>query len=53
MLGLQIKDGRITPDLRYSWHFSADELGDFLIQIVTGAGWTWRRVMLDAPWLTG
>ncbi|MBZ5513568.1 MAG: hypothetical protein LAN62_01735 [Acidobacteriia bacterium] len=53
VLGLQIKDGRITPDLSYSWSFSVDELRDPLISIVAGAGWTWRQVMLDAPWLTG
>ena len=53
LLGLQIKDGRITPDLNYSGHFSADELRYPLVRIVTSAGWTWRQVMLDAPWLTG
>jgi hypothetical protein len=53
VLGLQIKDGRITPDLSYTWHFSVDELRHPLVRIVTGAGWTWRQVMLDAPWLTG
>ncbi len=53
VLGLQIKDGRITPDLSYSWHFSVDELRHPLVRIVTSAGWTWRQVMLDAPWLTG
>ena len=53
VLGLQIKDGRITPDLSYTWRFSVDELRYPLVRIVTGAGWTWRQVMLDAPWLTG
>ena len=53
VLGLQIKDGRVTPDLSYSWHFDVDELRTPLVRIVTGAGWTWRQVMLDAPWLTG
>jgi hypothetical protein len=53
LLGVQIRDGRITPDLTYSWHFSVDELCYPLVRIVTGAGWTWRQVMLDVPWLTG
>ena len=53
VLGLQIKDGRVTPDLSYSWRFSVNELRYPLVRIVTGAGWTWRQVMLDAPWLTG
>jgi hypothetical protein len=53
VLGLQIKDGRITPDPKYSWSFNVGELRKPLIQIVTGAGWTWRQVMLDAPWLAG
>jgi hypothetical protein len=53
VLGLQIKDGRITRDLSYSWRFDVDELRSPLVRIVTGAGWTWRQVMLDAPWLTG
>ena len=53
VLGLQIKDGRITPDLSYSWHFSLDEMRLPLVRIVTSAGWTWRQVVLDAPWLTG
>jgi hypothetical protein len=53
VLGLQVKDGRVTPDVKYSWHFSVDEMRSPLIKIVTGAGWTWRQVMLDAPWLTG
>jgi|GEM_PF-4108667 len=53
LLGLQMKNGRITPEVSYSWHFSVDELRNPLIQTVTGGGWTWRQVMLDAPWLTG
>jgi hypothetical protein len=53
VLGLQITDGRITRDLSYSWHFDVDELRYPLVRIVTSAGWTWRQVMLDAPWLTG
>ena len=48
-----MKNGRITPEVNYSWHFSVDELRNPLIQTVTGGGWTWRQVMLDAPWLTG
>ena len=53
VLGLQIKDGRITPELSYTWSFNVDELRSPLARIVTEAGWTWRQVMLDAPWLTG
>jgi hypothetical protein len=53
VLGLQIKDGRGTRDLSYTWRFDVDELRNPLVRIVTGAGWTWRQVMLDAPWLTG
>lgn len=53
VLGLQIKDGRITPDLSYSWKFNVDELRYPLIRIINDAGWSWRQVMLDMKWLTG
>jgi hypothetical protein len=52
-LGLQIKDDRITLEPSYSWQFSVDELREPLVRVITEAGWTWRQVMLDAPWLTG
>jgi hypothetical protein len=52
VLGLQIKDGRVTPDLSYSWRFDVDELRNPLIRIVHDAGWNWRQVMLDIKWLT-
>ena len=53
VVGLQTKDGRITPDLSYSWRFDVRELRNPLIRIVNDAGWNWRQVMLDLKWLTG
>jgi hypothetical protein len=53
VLGLQVTDGRITRNLSYTWRFNVDEMRNPLIRIVTGSGWNWRQVMLDAPWLTG
>jgi len=53
VLGLQVTDGRVTRNPSYTWRFNVDELREPLIRIVTGSGWNWRQVMLDAPWLAG
>jgi hypothetical protein len=53
VLGLQVMDGRVTRNPSYTWRFNVDEMRSPLIRIVTGSGWNWRQVMLDAPWLTG
>lgn len=47
LLGLQIRDGRPTRDLAYAWRFDIEEMRRPLVELVTGAGWRWRPVMLD------
>ncbi|AXQ29113.1 hypothetical protein D0B54_10630 [Solimonas sp. K1W22B-7] len=53
VLGLQLRDGRISHDPAYVYRFDIEEMRAPLVQLVTGAGWSWRPVMLDARWLTG
>jgi hypothetical protein len=53
VLGLQVKDGVLTPALSYSWKFDIDEIRGPLARIVNEAGWAWKPLMLDVPWLAG
>lgn len=55
--GLQLDDrGRLTPTLSYQYTFNLQEMKQPLIAAVTGAGWTWRPVIMEGPrwlrWLT-
>lgn len=53
VLGLQIRDGRLTRDLAYVYRFDVDEMRGPLVKLVNDAGWEWRQLMLDAKWLSG
>jgi hypothetical protein len=53
VLGLQIRDGALTPDLAYSWKFDIEEMRGPLARIANQAGWAWKPLMLDVPWLSG
>jgi hypothetical protein len=53
VLGLQIRDGALTPDLAYSWKFEIEEMRGPLARIANQAGWAWKPLMLDVPWLAG
>lgn len=45
VFGLQIKDGKITPNLSYSYTFDLRELKNPVIALITSAGWNFRPVM--------
>jgi hypothetical protein len=53
VLGLQIRDGALTPDLAYSWRFEIEEMRGPLARIANQAGWAWKPLMLGVPWLAG
>jgi hypothetical protein len=53
VLGLQVRDGALSPDLSYSWRFDVDEMRGPLARIANQAGWDWKQLMLDVPWLAG
>lgn len=57
VFGLQLDgDGRPKADMSYAYTFDLQELRQPLIRTVTGAGWIWQPVLVDAPpalrWLT-
>ena len=53
VFGLQVRDGALAPDLAYSWKFDVEEMRGPLARIVNQAGWAWKPLMLDVPWLAG
>jgi hypothetical protein len=57
VFGLQFgADGRPSGALSHAYTFDLQELKQPFLRAVTGAGWTWQPVMLNAPrplrWLT-
>lgn len=52
VLGLQIRDGKPTRDLAHVWRFDIDEMRTPLVQAINEAGWGWRHVLIDLPFLT-
>ena len=53
VFGLQLGRKPGQPPLHYTWRFDVDEMRIPLRETVTASGWTWKQVMLIAPWLTG
>jgi hypothetical protein len=45
VFGLQIRNGRPTPDLGYAYTFSLRELKNPIIALITAAGWEYRPVV--------
>jgi hypothetical protein len=57
VFGLQLdEEGRLRPELSYSYKFDLREMKSPLIDAVTRAGWTWRPTVWQGPvwlrWLT-
>jgi hypothetical protein len=46
-LGLQIRDGKPTGELAHAWRFDIDEMRLPLVEVITGAGWEWRQVLIE------
>jgi len=53
VFGLQLGRKPGQPPLHYTWKFDVDEMRIPVRETVTASGWTWKQVMLIAPWLTG
>ena len=53
VFGLQIENGHPVPKISYTYQFNIDEMRDPLQKIVVQNGWTFKAVLLFAPWLTG
>jgi len=53
VFGLQLGRKPGQPPLHYTWNFDVDEMRIPVRETVTASGWTWKQVMLMAPWLTG
>ena len=57
VFSLQIDDqGRLKPELSYSYKFDLQEMKSPLVQAITHAGWSWRPTVWQGPgglrWLT-
>ena len=57
VLGLQLDEqGRLKPELSYTYKFNLSEMKSPLIEVVTRAGWNWRPTLWQGPawlrWLT-
>ena len=53
VLGVQVKNGALAPELSYRWRFDVEEIRGPLAKIVNEAGWAWKPLMLDVKWLAG
>ena len=53
VFGLQLGRKPGQPPLHYTWRFDVDEMRIPLRETVNASGWTWKQVMVIAPWLTG
>ncbi len=45
VLGLQIKDGRLTLDPVYAWRFNLQDLKGPVVEVITASGWSYKPVI--------
>lgn len=53
IFGIQVENGRPVAKGSYTYTFNIDEMRDPLQKMVVQNGWTFKAVLLFAPWMTG